>query len=411
MIARLLALIVGVSITAPLAQQPPAKTQESRQVSGPKKPTKSSGRELQPAARRDRRAGKLLPSDREEMQFDRWVRMAVRTYELDEKQEQMVRQEVAKIRQERKNAMGDEADEYHQLKQQRDAMFEASIANDADDPDLPASQRMAQQRDRRRALRKDPAYLSIQKRMREIEQKYALDMDAYILRIEQLLPEEQVRKAAEQRQVMDIRREQRRAEQEKLREARRARREEAASQRKAESKSRGSQPSMAVQPPIEAVAKAETGGETTSGPQKELKAAQMEATAAQAAADRQRQAAEEEAARQAQAQADDREKNMHSWEKHVRAFIQQYELTPRQANAAMSILQDSLKREEQYIRAYGDRIEAAKKIADKAKQDAELAKLDQPRQYLFKELTKRLDSLLTATQRAKVKAAEAKKDK
>ncbi len=409
MLTQLIAVIVSLFVAAPLAQQPPAKERTSQREAKPGKPSSVSNREFQPTARRDRRGGRLLPADREEMQMERWVRMAVRTYGLDEAQEELVRNEVEKIQQERRGAMGDEAEEYRQLKLQRDAMYEAATQEQESEADLPASQRLAKQRDRRRTLRKNPDYQQIQRRMREIEQKHALDMDEYTQRIEQLLPEEQVRKAAEYRRRMEQRREQRRAEMEKVRESRRQRREAELRERREQSQPRVKAAVKEPGSPAETVAQPDNGKDSgTQVPQVDLKAAEAEAEAAQREAERQRAAAEAEAAHKAMAAAEARAKNMHPWERHVRDFIQQYELNPRQSNAAMSILQDSLKREDQYLRTYTPRIEAAKKIADKARQDAELAKLEQPRQYIFKEMTKRLDSLLTAGQRAKGKAATEK---
>lgn len=94
------------------------------------------------------------------------------------------------------------------------------------------------------------------------------------------------------------------------------------------------------------------------------------------------------------------------WEKYVLEFIEKNELSESQRNSAMSILKDLTVRAQQVEQANKDRVAAAQGIADARARKQKLDELNAPIDRLFHELKKRLDSLLTAAQRAKAKAAE-----
>jgi hypothetical protein len=73
----------------------------------------------------------------------------------------------------------------------------------------------------------------------------------------------------------------------------------------------------------------------------------------------------------------------------------------------MAILKDVQARGTQIERVYGPRIAAAKQLQDPEARKKLLAELNKPTEKLFEELKTRLDRLLTASQRKKVKAHSA----
>ncbi|MCG8406679.1 MAG: hypothetical protein MI923_15900 [Phycisphaerales bacterium] len=94
-------------------------------------------------------------------------------------------------------------------------------------------------------------------------------------------------------------------------------------------------------------------------------------------------------------------KPLSEWEAYVRDFIRDYELTPTQSNAALSILRDIQSRAAQVEKRNKGKIAAAQKITDAKLRKQRLAELDEPMQQLFRELCRRLDRLLTGAQRSK----------
>lgn len=92
---------------------------------------------------------------------------------------------------------------------------------------------------------------------------------------------------------------------------------------------------------------------------------------------------------------------LHPWEKYVREFIARYELTDGQSNAALAMLKDVQGRAGQVEKLQADRTAAANAVRDAEARKKALAELNKPYDELFGELKRRLDSLLTAAQRAK----------
>ncbi len=91
---------------------------------------------------------------------------------------------------------------------------------------------------------------------------------------------------------------------------------------------------------------------------------------------------------------------LHPWEKYVREFNLQHMLTKPQRAAAMSILKDVRKRAIQIEQTNAKKVVEANKIKDEAARKARLKALNKPIDRLFDELKKRLEGLLTASQRA-----------
>lgn len=92
---------------------------------------------------------------------------------------------------------------------------------------------------------------------------------------------------------------------------------------------------------------------------------------------------------------------MHPWEKYVREFISRHELTDAQSNAALAMLKDVQGRGGQVEKLQAERVAAANAVRDAEARKKALAELNKPYDELFAELKRRLDSLLTAAQRAK----------
>lgn len=96
------------------------------------------------------------------------------------------------------------------------------------------------------------------------------------------------------------------------------------------------------------------------------------------------------------------------WDKHVASIAEKYAFTDAQVTKAQSILRDLRRRAYQYRLSRTQEYEAAEKIEDKAKRDAQLKYLDKAIDALFSELKQRLESLPTIEQRQKAGAGSAK---
>jgi len=113
---------------------------------------------------------------------------------------------------------------------------------------------------------------------------------------------------------------------------------------------------------------------------------------------RDRKAAKPEAPQQA--------RPLNEWEVYVRDFIQRNDLTMAQRHSALSILRDLTFRADQIERAIRPRLAEAKGISNKKVRKQRLDALRQPINALFHQLQKRLDGLLTASQRSKATATK-----
>ena len=149
-----------------------------------------AGRESKPTSRRvaPRPAPlrELSPNERDQMQVDRWVQRASRTYRLDSNQEAMVRNELESFRIERRVNMGADALEYDRLRKDL-VQFWNEPANTSEDPKA--------RREMWRRLREDPKLQEIRRRMREIDAKYPFDWASSVERVEKILPAELVQQA------------------------------------------------------------------------------------------------------------------------------------------------------------------------------------------------------------------------
>lgn len=93
------------------------------------------------------------------------------------------------------------------------------------------------------------------------------------------------------------------------------------------------------------------------------------------------------------------------WEAYVRDFILKYELTQSQTNASFSILRDIQSRARLIEKSNRDKIAAAQKITDSKRRKQRLDEINKPTDRLFRELQRRLEGLLTASQRSKFSKA------
>ena len=316
------------------------------------------------------------------MRSERLVEMASRTYELDDSQKELVRNEIELIGAERRAAMGDQAEEYDKLREEMSQFWRKRREA--------AAQQSGEQGDRRafwRGIRDDPEFRKLRSRMREIDRKYPFNWRDSIQRVESLLPEEQAAKGHAKLEQRFQRRDQ----------FRRQRRERAAQreQRSAE----------------QAIRDAEAALRDAQSPEQRESAQKLLADARKKISQR---ALSEDARRSLQARIDAAERAaaktnkprpLGPWEKHVQGFIQNHALTPAQQTAAMAILKDMQTRRAQIERVYAPQITAAEQLKDPKARKKRLAELNKPTEKLFEELKTRLDRLLTASQRKTPKAA------
>lgn len=90
---------------------------------------------------------------------------------------------------------------------------------------------------------------------------------------------------------------------------------------------------------------------------------------------------------------------LNEWEKYVLDFIERYELTTTQRNAAMAILRDMTARAQQIQSANADRMKAAEAMTDARAKSERIKELNAPIDGLFERMKLRLENLLTAAQR------------
>jgi hypothetical protein len=294
------------------------------------------------------------------MRTDRYVEMATRRYDLDETQAAMVRGEIEQMEAQRRAAMGADASEYDRLQEE---MFTIWNQNRADGAVTPAGP------ERWRGLRNDPRFADIRARMREIERKYPADVDTVLKRVESLLPPEKIERAR-----------QRRIERDAARAAARRR-------RMAREADPGADSAAAAG---DTAATPENAGPGRLTPTKPL---QPEAPGMPVVPPIEPAAADPPAAAV----------QGHPWEQYVKRFIADRGLSGAQSNAALAILKDARFRAGQIEKASADRWTVARQIPDRAAREKRLAELNQPIDQVFEELKLRLDSLLTAAQRAKAR--------
>lgn len=356
----------------------------------PQQPNRTeAGESDEDAARRARRRERwqrfrgATPEERRQLRSERMVEMAARTYELDDSQKELVRNEIESIGVERRAAMGDQAEEYDKLREKMSKFWQQRREQ--------AGEQDGERGDRRRfwrGLRDDPEFRKLRDQMREIDQKYPFSWRDSLKRVESLLPEEQAAKGRakleERFQRRDRGREQRRD--------RGAAREQRSVER--------------------TLREAETALREAQSPQQREAAQRLLADARTKIAERSlsedaRRGLREriEAAERTAAEKNPKPRPLGPWEKHVQGFIRNHALTPAQQTAAMAILKDVQARRAQIERVYAPRIAAAEQLKNPEARKKQLAELNKPTETLFEELKTRLDRLLTASQRKKVKAA------
>ncbi len=322
------------------------------------------------------------PEQRRQLRLDRYVEMTAETYELDEAQKAVVRAEIEAMSIERRIAMGPQADEYDQL---RERMFEAWQRNRAaggeenrGPPDF-------------RRMRDDPDFRAVRERIREIEREHPFDWQASMKRIEALLPEEQAKRGRERMEQRWSRWRERGGEGGDRRRDRRGPDEREAG---------GGEPGDAARNPDALRGEILATRALLENARREgLPATVQEELAARLAT------LEGQAAAQS-GQVPERKVELHPWEKFVLEFIQRYGLSTAQQSAAMAILKDVRARADRIERSNQGRFAEAGSIEDDKLREKRLAELQKPIDQLFEEMKRRLDGLLSASQRkAPIEAA------
>lgn len=189
-----------------------------------------------------------------------------------------------------------------------------------------------------RQMRDDPKAKELRDSMQEIEQQYPFDWQASVTRIESLLPPEQVKKSHERMEQRRNRRDDRNRDRQQGRDG----------QPGGDAKAPDSSANGQANPPSPA----------PSTP-------------------------------------------LNPWEKYVRDFIKNHELSSSQETAALGILKDIQARAVPIGRTVAQRKTEIEQITDAAEKTKRLKDVDKPLDDLFAEMKTRLDGLLTATQRQK----------
>jgi len=300
------------------------------------------------------------------MRADRLVEMAGRTYELTDEQRTLVKGEIEKMGEERKALMGADYDRYQQLREQMFSYWRDRSANEGEGrPDW-------------RAMRNNPEFQKLREELRSLEQKYPLDWDASMRRVESLLPPEQAAKGREafesRRTRWQGRRERREAE------AREVVQEAISESEKALAEGKREKAREALD---RAARRAERGG-MSDEVRGELQNRVTET--------RQRLGIDAPEVRVAEE---------HAWEKEAREFAAKHDFSPVQQSAVQAILKDVRSRAAQIEVANAPQIAAAEQITDVKEREAKQKELKAPIEELHAELKVRLDRLLTAEQRKK----------
>lgn len=312
------------------------------------------------------------PEERQKMRTERMVDMAARNYELSNEQRDMVRNEMEKMRQERKAQMGLDYDRYETLREQ---MFQYWQNRGEGRGPGPGRGPGGGDWDR---MRTDPDFQKLREEMRALEQKYPFDWQASITRIEALLPPEQAAKGRE------------RFERRRSRWDERRQRREAELQQDMLNLMQDTERAMADGNKEKI---AELLNDASRRLDRERMSDEMKAQLRQ----------QIEAARQ-RAGIDAPKVELapeHPWEKDVREFVTRFNLSSAQQSSAAAILKDVRDRAAQIEITNAPRIAAAREIADAKEREATLKELSAPIEKLHQELMVRLDGLLTAEQRAK----------
>lgn len=306
----------------------------------------SSGEKRRPRSDRGDSFRNATPEQRRQMQVDRMIDRAARTYDLDDSQKPLVRTEIENIQRERRQAMGPDAEEYDKLREQMSRYWRPASNENGE----PVSR--DELRERRRRMMDDPEFRKVRDRLRELDRKYPVNWEDAMKRVETLLPPEQAQKGRKRIEEREARREERAQRWRARAELRKARRGEVDPNAAAAGNSVSTLPTKVESP-------------SSAAPP-----VQPPATV------------------------------LHPWEIYVREFIAQHQLTAAQQAAAMAVLKDVRFRAAQTELSLREKTAQAEEMSDPTARAARLAQLREPTELLFLELKNRLDGLLTASQRA-----------
>jgi len=310
------------------------------------------------------------PQQRQQMRIDGWMGMVTRTYDLKENQKDNVREELARIVQERTEEMGEDGEKLSQLRQKMGDFWQDWRAR----------------REAGKAATgnpmEDPRFRQLRDRMGELMEQHPFNWRQSIERIESLLPKEQVEMGRKRRSEWMQRMEQ-------MRTAR------------------------------------ENNGQQTNSPAQASRFAQMRermqtwrARNEQAHPGIGSEAGDGRSSNDGSTQRRPSSENLppkqppappqHPWDIYTNHFIKDYRLDAGQVESAAAILQD-LKTREAKIRQRQTSERLRLHSLDSTKDSdidatSALKKLNQPINVLFEELKKRLDALLTTEQRERGEA-------
>jgi len=305
------------------------------------------------------------PEEREERRTEGWVGMLTRAYELDEKQKDLVRNEIVKIRDEYRTSLGEDAEKMDRIREQMSKYWRERLADrEGEQPGNPME---------------DPKFSKLRERIGELMREHPFNWRESVGRIEALLPPDQAAKGRE-------RREQWMASQERFREMGAAWRD-----------TQGMSPEErreAMRARLEAFRQraqesGERGGDDEAGSDDGKR--DVADLVRQWMGDRRGEQPGGGPGRGAPP-------SRHPWDVYTRQFVAEHKLDAAQTTAARSILKDCKERAGAVRRSQAEDREKARDIEDAKARVERVMELNEPIKDLFEELKTRLDALLTAKQ-------------
>ncbi len=190
-VIRRICVVILASLFLPTitqAQSPPRPTEEVAPA-----PENRPQRDDDRGRWRERREqmASATPEERQDMRLDWRVSMLTRTYELTEKQQGSVRAELKKMTDERREALGPDADKLDRLREKMRQQMRERMGSDDNDG--------------RRAWRDmmdDEEFSKLREEMRSLRGRTSFDWQESNERIEKLLPPEQVEAGKKRRDEM-----------------------------------------------------------------------------------------------------------------------------------------------------------------------------------------------------------------
>ncbi len=190
-ILRRICIVVLASLFLPTvtqAQAPPNRSEEpapSRENRRPRDDRRQRWRE------RMEQMASATPEERQEMRLDWRVSMLTRTYELSEEQQGKVRAELKKMNDERREALGPDAEKLDRAQEQMRQYWRKRMASDDNDG-----------RRAWRGMMDDEEFTKLRDQMRSLRERTSFDWQESNERIEKLLPAEQVEAGRKRREEM-----------------------------------------------------------------------------------------------------------------------------------------------------------------------------------------------------------------